>query len=173
MTTLTKTECEEILERLSDKSLTKGCLIKMEVSGRILEFLGARGLHITFWDGVRKTAGGFSKIPGSEFEILGYPVTLLDVLERTKDDKRDWVTYSGGLIEPVQYREDIGTPTQELLIVFWSPLGFKTSLQSILNLIEWESISPRLSGGRELQKQLVAQASPATNLFLFLKQINL
>ena len=183
MTTLTRTECEALLERLSDKSVMENSRVPLTKSQkRVLDFyentvsstsisptyqemgdkLGTtpscvhKHMQIMARKGWIKMS---SKANGEKVEILGHEVLIGDVLER--------ITKFEGSLDAE-------------LLGCWRPLGFKTSLQSILNLIEWaEDVAywmategPEMLSQRSERVQ-VAKPSPATNLFLFLKQINL
>lgn len=188
MTTLAKTECEAILERLRDKSLTDGCILRsVGISGLFatialhyktpgflsgdMYLLSCKDGNYGNWD--------LEKLK-NDFEVIGHPVLKCDIEQKLLDaykpeletDALSEIEFDGGQVKLEAKLLKLSR--------LWQPFGFKTRLQSILNLIEWECLYLHSNGrsckdyeGTSSCLHLMVKPSPAANLFLFLKQINL
>lgn len=180
MTTITKTECEAILERLTDKSLTFGC----EVSNnhqpdgnpyKIRTFIHKTSVNGKLLYKCMSYDGSSGNFKPDLLTILGHPVTMLDVLARKSQDF--WM-------EPMK----VGTSNLDKLYFYWSECGIQTPLHNILEGAEWEwrcngcdstvwaSINccpdhPRIDPEKRTTETLKDKKVEA--LFLFLKQIGL
>jgi len=69
-----KTQIEALIDKLSDKSLTFGCLVKRRKTGEVFRFDGQE--HGRTWS-------------NETHEILGHPILIGDVLQKMKE-KEVW-----------------------------------------------------------------------------------
>ena len=174
MTSITKTQCESLLEGLTDKTLNFGCIVipfGKTNPRRLLGVprVGRRECYTASLD----EGDSFKRTDLLDMQVIGHPVTLLDVLERIKS------------IAPYPYQNELdefnhwSSTYYRWLHKYWQPFGFKTPLSDILAMIEWEDNwcpEPHEHGGRCVKKCesiQVAKPSPATDLFQFLLSINL
>lgn len=132
-----KTQIEQLIDRLADKSLTFGCKIKNKRFGyeRIIAFSDAAGSYGGNVAYVPKpdeyvTGDQMDNYKDGNFEILGHPILIGDVLKKMNN-----------LIVQDGWGVDVGSYDVAKLIKAWQPLGFTKSLQEILASTEWEWVN--------------------------------
>lgn len=203
MTTITGTEANAILERLTDKTLSFGQEIM--VFKKLRGYPDGKWFHETITD--VKWHRGYACVDHSNLSLKcrsnppcedcgNDPKLLNDIncTERFCNDcarKREVCKICSRQMKILGHKVLIGDVLERLtkfegsldaeLLGYWRPFGFKTPLRNILEMIEWEvrwvkcgSVTGTKNkvGGAE-RKELIAKPSPATNLFIFLKQIGL
>ena len=152
MTTITKTQCLDLIDSLADKSLTKGCWVKAKYWDYELELVGEE----EYGDGLRyymPAAGKLYELVESEItKILGHDILI------------------GSVLAKMPSATNFEKETR--LLFCWGECGYKSSLQSIYKDIEWEVIAMNPTrADRSIAE--VAKSSPATDLFTFLLSLNL
>ena len=139
---------QQLIEKLSDKSLTLGCKVRIYSWSRKESRMKYRSIQTVVRNFNNKkiivTRGqkGTISIPIENCTPLGHPVMLGDVLERIR------VTTG----ELNSYRETT---------LLWEPCGFNKSLQEIFDSAEWEDTggiagmnAAALLGGVEVEKRI-------------------
>lgn len=92
MNKITRLECEEIIDKLADKTLSFGCLIKSK-NGAIDKYIGYVGTYQrelqtkqTQISNLHQTNNNYIDDSDEEgFQILGHPIMLGDILKRFID----------------------------------------------------------------------------------------
>lgn len=150
---VTKKQCEDLMDRLADKSLTFGCLVLLGEDRRkyrVLNQIGKRGEEL-----------------GYKTEILGHPIHLHDVIFKIA------LSYNSRLEGYPKQEDKWNMELKKILneldhklfrvMELWMECDIRKSLQSIFEdidwVIEWEDD--------------FAKSSPATDLFQFLISLNL
>lgn len=173
MTTITKTECEAILERLTDKTFSfepGSTLVDWRGVENGLIFLRYIGDDLLFYDKQKDANQIYTKLMlaySEGIKINPKPVTLLDVLAKKSQDF--WM-------EPMK----VGTSNLDKLYFYWSECGIQTPLRDILEGAKWEeetTAAHRFSKAEHMCSSAciveVLKDKKVEALFLFLKQINL
>ena len=146
---ITKAECEEVIEKLADKTLSFGCLIKGNATTPFVVYVGYNAsqhcLQIPLTQALLFVDQVSSNI------ILGHPVLIGDVLEKID-------------------RGVSGMPYIPLLNL-WGKCGFDSSLQQILAEAEWHHKPGFHDEAEGWVNGVVYAKSPAADLFTFLKSI--
>ena len=165
---ISKQNCQELIDRLSDKSLTRNCVIqqadgyKWDILGEHVLGKAPTGKYIMFH---HFSGDVIFNEPIREGEtILGHPIYLHDVLAKISAEN-----YDGG---------NKGFVLQQK----WAPLDFTRSLQEILEGAEWEvdlaALQECCCGAHErcpiceLPTQIPKDPN-VRNLFQFLLDLNL
>lgn len=120
--TTNKQQVEQLVDKLADKTLSFGCLVKTDEG--IEKVIVDMGMHTLKGYGWIKTDYSamlrYSK-NDKEFEILGHPILIGDVLEAcSKRNEADCETYAE-------------------VIRLWAKLGFTKSLQEIIEASNWKT----------------------------------
>lgn len=121
---MNKKDCEKLIDKLADKTLSFGCWAKHR-HGHDMRFNGE------WWDFIKGgEVVGHTTLPPNEDEVLGHPIMIGNVLERitTQDEVNDMSEIG-----------DMPTDT-EYLILLWAVCGFTKSLQEIVREIGWEEV---------------------------------
>lgn len=168
--TITKSECEAMIDKLADKTLSFGCVI-------------AQSDKICTWKIVGQTNHGvmkaytkymmFSQITGAiltdeairKDEInLGHPVLIGDVLEKLKE-KTELDNDMGDVF--------ISTNTNaQRIICLWFSCGFTKSLNQILEEALTKASCDFVNNTCSSEcEEVLKNDTPQSNLFLFLNQL--
>ena len=153
---ITKAECEEVIEKLADKTLSFGCRIKDYPSEMIMRYCGKLSngedsfSYQFLGDGEELYR---QKNDNYEGRILGHPVMIGDVLEKLRS--RIYFSFENF--------GDGDTIERELsdLLQAWEACGFDKSLQQICDDAVWDDTDPDAE----------VKYKPAADLFTFLKSI--
>ena len=166
MTTITKQQVEELIERLASKELTFGCLILNEVGQK--EYI-IRALYSDlkgYWkiktDGTaiewRYEEGNLE----NEITILGHPILIGDVLEKILQTDDD----CGGL----ETEEDV-----KECMALWYDCGLTKSLQESAGRIVYEEEQFHNHGDEACDEGCapfeIAKPSPEADLLLFIHNL--
>lgn len=152
MTKITLQQAQEIVDRLSDKTLSFGCMIDWGKLGSKIRGRTTNVRPYTWFDHSddEECLSPEQMKHGCYDKILGHPVRIGDVLAKMKESGTSW-------------SHDIRLPdgrlklAVDLLLTSWEKLGFTRSLQDILAVSETEGT---LTG-------------PAAELFSFLQELSL
>ena len=167
-----KTEISNLIDRLADKRPGMGCWIKVidrkgQPIVRVAGVLGTtkykkgRDGYCIFVENPKN--GELEPLSYKDFEILGHPIHLHDVLEKMKEVKV-YFKYS-------DKREVFLNPEQ--LLALWEPCGFTKSLQSIFDSAEWECQICDHIKSCPSPESLKPKQPHIRELFQFLLQLNL
>lgn len=188
MTPITKQHVEELIDRLASKELTFGCRlvsknpndtkpiimtsreswngVKDEFSFVREEYPNNFGLH-RFDLGIDES---LKHALEKEFEILGHPILIGDVLE--KMSKQDKVFELREVCKFLEAWEMCVTEEERA----HGKAGLTKSLQEIAEGIEWDKgdcFGPDCVCRGQCEDSEVAKPSPATGLLLFIHQLGL
>lgn len=128
--TITRTQAFALLEGLTDKSLTKGCLVQIPHMGAGGGRLNTPEPIVELWKQHPRTKRWTPSDYGSSFaestirKVIGHPVTLLDVLTKL-DASEEWS--SGNMLK-----------NECKVLDLWRPFSFKTHLRDILEGAAWD-----------------------------------
>ncbi len=133
----TKQQCEELIDKLADKTLSFGCRLGYTGGGKTVKYYANIIKEVDWDDGKIRFIlyyedsedEGFrgSESLKANYKIIGHPVMIGDVLEKT-NNKEDHNTIDCTCSECIQRR--IG--------YLWSKCGFTKSLNEILENAEFE-----------------------------------
>lgn len=128
-----KTEIEQLIDRLADKSLTFGCLIWSETNEYNAGFYWEdRGIHPLVKTSEKQGVFYFAHFSldvdhgesKTHYKVLGHPILIGDVLEKMASLGNE------------QLHQNFSILTR-----LWQPLGFTKSLQEIFAECEWQRVT--------------------------------
>ena len=170
-----KQQIEQLIEKLSDKSLTFGCRVGYTGGGEEIKYYGKVSRvvkweqdelrYIIYYDESNNSedfeAFRSKKSLESNYKILGHPILIGDVLERMDEGAHEEA------IEILYHQKDILK-----LCFLWSKCGLTKSLQEIYSECEWIAEDPNDSLN-VVAYLIIPKQKAHRELFLFLLSLNL